>query len=77
MRNFDLDLWLKDKSQKVVDEEGKPVEIFKIGLAPQFWQYVPDGVDPKECYTWHCRKQGSNAAPVLCGGPMRTLFFAD
>ena len=29
MRNFDLDLWLKDKSQKVVDEEGTPVEIFE------------------------------------------------
>ncbi len=77
MRNFDLDVWLKDKSQKVVDEEGVPVEILAIPLAPEFWRFVPEGVDPATCCTYHARKQGSNNAPVLCGGQSKTLFFAE
>lgn len=77
MRNFDLDLWLKDKSQKVVDEEGNPVEILALPLPAQFWPMLPKDVDPATCCTYHARKNGSNNAPVLARGPQASLFFAD
>lgn len=77
MRNFDLDIWLKDKSRKVVDEEGKPVEILAMPIAEQFWHFVPKGVDPSTCVTYHARRQGSENAPVLTGGPQASLFFSD
>lgn len=72
---FDLDVWLKDKTRKVVDEEGRTVEIIAIPLPTHFWTFVPEGVDPATCCTYHARKEGSRNAPVLCGGPSRTLFF--
>lgn len=77
MRNFDLDLWLKDKSQKVVDEEGTPVEILALPLPAQFWPMLPKDVDPTTCCTYHARKNGNNNAPVLARGPQASLFFAD
>lgn len=77
MRNFDLDIWLKDKSQKVVDEEGKPVEILAIPIPAQFLPMLPKDVDPATCVTYHFRKQGSNNTPVLTRGPKVSLFFAD
>ena len=74
---FDLDIWIKDKTRKVVDTDGKPVQIIAIPIAPQFWPLVPKDVDPATCVTYHARREGSNNAPVLCGGPSKTLFFAD
>lgn len=74
---FDLDIWVKDQTRKVVDEDGRPVEIFKIQLPVHLWPFVPKDVDPRTCYTWHCRKEGSRNTPVLCGGPSKTMFFAD
>ena len=74
---FDLDIWLKDKSRKVVDTDGRPVEILAISLAPQFWPLVPKGVDPATCVTYHARREGSNSAPVLTGGPSRQFFFRE
>lgn len=77
MRNFDLDLWLQDKTQKVVDEEGTPVEILAIPIPVQFWPMLPKDVDPATCCTYHARRQGSENAPVLTRGPQRTLYFVD
>ena len=74
---FDLDIWVKDKTRKVVDEEGRPVEIIAVPISVEFWGRIPKGVDPATCVTYHARKEGSRNAPVLCGGPSKTLFFAE
>lgn len=74
---FDLDEWLKDKNRKVVDAEGRPVEILAIPIAAQFYKFVPKGVDPTTCVTYHSHLEGSDSYPVLCRGQYKTLFFAE
>ena len=74
---FDIDVWVKDNSRKVVDTDGKPVQIIAIPISEQFWHLVPDGIDPSTCVTFHARREGSKSAPVLCGGPSKQFFFAD
>ena len=74
---FDLDIWIKDKTRKVIDTDGNPVQIIAIPIAPQFWPLVPKGIDPTTCVTYHAKREGSDKAPVLCGGPSKQFFFAD
>ena len=73
---FILTEWVKDKSRKVVDAEGKPVEIFAQPLDPAFWGRLPEGVDPRECFIYFARREGSRNASVLCDTPAG-LFFDD
>jgi hypothetical protein len=77
MTPFDLNIWLKDKSRRVVTADGRNVKVFPIGLAPEFYPFVPKGIDPTTCCTYHAQIEGERNAPVLCGGPSKILFFAD
>ena len=72
---FDLDEWLKDKSRKVVDAEGNPVEILAIPIAAQFYEFVPMGIDPTACVTYHLHYPGSKNFPVLGSGVHNNLFI--
>lgn len=72
---FSIDEFRKDETRQVIDDKGEPVEIVKIGLAPQFFRYVQKGIDPTTCYTYHLHRKGSDAYPVLGVGVHKNLFI--
>lgn len=76
-QKFTIERWHKNESAKVVDENGCPVKIVKIGLAPQFWQFVSKDVDPSECYTIHAIREGSRTPAVLVEQEYDNLFIID
>lgn len=68
MRQFRLSEWLKDKSQKVVDNEGNDVT---IAFCPMYM------MENRELAgVWKAFKRGSKYGGVLCEEP-NNLFFAD
>lgn len=74
---FDLSEWVKDKTRKVVDENGTEVEIVPIQIAPQFYPFLPKDVDPTTCCTYHLHRPGSDAYPVLGAGVHHNLFIVE
>lgn len=74
---FSIERWKSNESAKVVDENDRPVKIVKLGLAPQFWKFVPKDVDPSECYTIHAIREGSNVPAVLVEGEYHNLFIIN
>lgn len=73
--NFSIERWHKNETAKVVDENGRPVQIVKIPLGVQWWQYVPANVNPAGCYTIHAIREGSKVPAVLCEGEYPNLFI--
>lgn len=74
---FSTDEWRKDETRQVIDDNGETVEIVRCGLAPQFFPFVPKGVNPTECYTYHLHRKGSDAYPVLGAGRHEHLFIVE
>ena len=82
MRAFDLDEWLKDKSQEVVDKDNNPVKIFfsplgtAKGLIPQGAKLIRPVADDEIVGVWKAAIKGCSTTPTLCKNP-RNLFFKD
>ena len=74
---FDLSEWVKDKTRKVVDDKGAEVEIVAIPIAEQFYSFVPKGVDPTTCVTYHLHRPGTECYPVLGSGVHKNLFIVE
>ena len=72
---FSIHEYVKDKTRKVVDENGEEVEIVFVQLSPEFYPFLPKDVDPTTCGTYHLHKKGSNAYPVIGSGTFQNLFI--
>lgn len=74
---FSLDEYLKDNTRAVIDADGNPYEIVPIQISPQFYSFVPKGIDPTTCVTYHLHRIGSNAYPVIGAGAHLNLFIVE
>ena len=79
-RPFDLDEWLKDKSQQVVDKDNNPVTIFfsPLGTAKAVLNgkkpLVPVA-DDELVGVYKAVIKGYSCNPTLCRGKSTILFF--
>lgn len=74
---FSIDEWKNDETRRVIDNNGETVEIVRCGLSPQFFSFLPEGVDPTTCYTYHLHRNGSKHYPVLGAGIHENLFIVE
>lgn len=81
-RPFDLDEWLKDKSQKVVDNDNNPVTIFfsPLGTAKAILKGATPlrpVADDELVGVYKAVIKGYSCNPTLCCGKSKILFFKD
>lgn len=71
---FLLSEWVKDKTQKVVNSDGREVKIVSAPPPPQFYEFCPENIDPGACVIYMAITEGCKVPSVICECPS-CLFF--